>query len=363
MKVFRKKILSFWNLNLIGWSILYFGMLISTLSGLLIYKGKTLNDIDLVGYSLTYVLGILLTIVMRKIYSNILNRKISFRRLGVIVILSTLLFGHIWFASDIVFSSFLHGYEWMIKKFSFYSWKTEIVFYSMVVLSWSTMYFGIKFWIEWENEKKKTEEANALAQSAQLQMLRYQLNPHFLFNSLNSIRALIDEDKSNAKNMITELSEFLRYSLISKNFKDVPLMDEIEAIEHYFAIEKKRYEEKLDVTINVEPLAEDYPVLSFLIHPLTENAVKYGMQTSNLPLKISINAKVIENRLILEVCNSGKWIEPKDHDESMSTGTGLDNVRQRLKNAFPGSHSFKINKNDDNVCIIIEIEKKLNSND
>ena len=309
MQVFRKKILSFWNLNLIGWSILYLGMLISTVSGLLLYKGKTLNDIDYIGYSLTYVIGILLSVLLRKIYGKILNRKISFRKLGLIVIFCTIFFGNLWFFSDVLLSSLLHGYKWLVMKTTIYIWKTEIVFYSMVILSWSTLYFGIKFWLEWENEKKKTKEANALAQSAQLQMLRYQLNPHFLFNSLNSIRALIDEDKSNAKNMITELSEFLRYSLISKNFKDVPLIDEIEAIEHYFAIEKKRYEEKLDVKIEIEPLAEDYPVLSFLIHPLTENAVKYGMQTSKLPLTISIRAKVIENRLNIEVCNSGKWIE------------------------------------------------------
>jgi len=194
-------------------------------------------------------------------------------------------------------------------------------------------------------------------------MLRYQLNPHFLFNSLNSIRALIDEDKRNAKNMITELSEFLRYSLISKNYSDVPLIDEIEAVKHYLSIEKKRFEEKLNIKIKIDPLAEDYPVLSFLIHPIIENAIKYGMQTSSLPLKIYVGAKVRNNRLLIEVRNSGKWIEAQGNNNLPSTGIGLKNVQLRLQNAFPNSHSFKIEKNKNDVCIKIEIEKKLNSHE
>ncbi|MFA8343794.1 MAG: hypothetical protein ACEPO8_12560, partial [Rhodothermaceae bacterium] len=100
-----------------------------------------------------------------------------------------------------------------------------------------------------------------------------------------------------------------------------------------------------------------------LIHPLTENAIKYGMQTSSLPLKISVSAKVRNDRLLIEVCNSGKWIDPQEHNNTNSTGTGLQNVQLRLQNAFPSSHSFEIEKNENNVCIKIEIEKKLNKHE
>ena len=99
-------------------------------------------------------------------------------------------------------------------------------------------------------------------------MLRYQLNPHFLFNALNSLRALVDEDEKNARQMVTELSEFLRYSLISKDLNNVPLKKEIEAIRNYLAIEKKRYEEKLEVVINIDPSTESCYLPSFLIHPV-----------------------------------------------------------------------------------------------
>jgi LytS/YehU family sensor histidine kinase len=89
-------------------------------------------------------------------------------------------------------------------------------------------------------------------------MLRYQINPHFLFNTLNAIRALVEENEKQAREMITELSEFLRYSLISSQYDNVPLSEEIDAIRHYFAIEKRRYENKLEVALEVSPLAEDF---------------------------------------------------------------------------------------------------------
>ena len=109
-----------------------------------------------------------------------------------------------------------------------------------IPFGWSILYFGIKYGNEWILEKERADKANLLAQSAQLQMLRYQLNPHFLFNSLNSIRALINEDQKASKEMVTELAEFLRYSLTSKDFANVPLREEIEAIQHYLSLEKKK---------------------------------------------------------------------------------------------------------------------------
>ena len=126
---------------------------------------------------------------------------------------------------------------------------------------------------------------------------------------------------------------------------------------HYFRIEKKRYEEKLLVEYNVNPLAEEYPVLSFLIHPLVENAVKYGMQTSPMPLRIALNADVRDNTLILEICNSGFWVEPgsEQSEQMQGTGTGLKNIRQRLENPFPDRHRFEVLKRADKVCARIEI--------
>ena len=97
-----------------------------------------------------------------------------------------------------------------------------------------------------------------------------------------------------------------------------------------------------------------------MIHPLIENAIKYGMQTSKLPLKIDVSAKVNGKNLILSVSNTGKWVDSDTDSSNKGTGTGLDNVRQRLENAFPGKHKFSIEKNEGSVIILIEI---LNSED
>jgi two-component system LytT family sensor kinase len=227
----------------------------------------------------------------------------------------------------------------------------------MLLLCWSGLYLGIALRLEWKSQTIRTEKAVALAQQAQLQMLRHQINPHFLFNALNAIRALIEENEAKARDVITDLSEFLRYSLISKSYADVPLRDELTAVRHYFSIQKKRYEDKLEVKIEVGPGAEDYPVLSFLVHPLVENAVKYGMKTSLLPLRISVEAFVADGDLHVRVGNTGRWVDPAkaEQPDLRGTGTGLANIRARLANAYPGRHSLEVVEKDGWVFIELRI--------
>ena len=191
-----------------------------------------------------------------------------------------------------------------------------------------------------------------------MEMLRYQLNPHFLFNSLNSIRALVEEDKKLARDMITELSEFLRYSLLHKDKAFVPLQNELEAVKHYFSIEKKRFEEKLDIQYQISDETNSCQVPSFLLHPLIENAVKYGMKTSKMPLRIRLTAQKTDFGLLLEVCNSGNWIDRSLEGRNKDgTGTGLANVRKRLENAFGSDFRFETTCQKDWVCIKVEIKE------
>jgi LytS/YehU family sensor histidine kinase len=186
-------------------------------------------------------------------------------------------------------------------------------------------------------------------------MLRYQINPHFLFNSQNSIRALISENKVNAKGMITELAEFLRITP-HENYMEVPLNQEIAAIHHYYAIENGAMIQTQH-RLRIDPRANDFPIISFLIHPLVENAIKYGMRTSSMPLKIQVRVDLHSDRLSVSVRNSGHWIEPPPETQPSedSTGTGLQNVRHRLDSAYPDRHTFIIDKKDDSVCICFEI--------
>lgn len=349
-----KKIPLFWFLQIGGWFTLFLIYVI------LYYRDRILNFDAMAGLFITYFSGCIVSLILRRIYKRVNYKNRSIPVFAAIVIFSSVLIGNVWYWFDILLSTSLTPLQQFLDRITLSIYLSSIWVNSYVMVLWSAFYFSIKLWQDWTEQKERTLQANALAHQAQLQMLRYQLNPHFLFNSLNSIRALIEEDKNKAKSMITELAEFLRYSLISKNYSNVPLNNELEAMQHYFEIEKTRYEEKLDVKFDIDPAAEDYPVLSFLIHPLIENAIKYGMQTSQLPLKINVSAKVRGKDLLLSVSNTGKWIESGSDKLNRGTGTGLDNVRQRLENAFPGKHKFIIEKNDASVKIIIEI---LNSED
>jgi len=221
-----------------------------------------------------------------------------------------------------------------------------------VFLGWSALYFGIKAWRDWLNEQDNTRNAVEAAQRAQLQMLRYQLNPHFLFNALNSVRALVDEDTRSAKTMITELSEFLRYSLTSRNKPIVPLKDELDAIRLYLSIEQQRYEDKLEVTFDIDRQTEDVPVPSFLIHPIVEHALRSGMQTSTMPLRLNIQSCLIDGRLKITIMHTGYNIPSNGNGMHES---GMEQVETRLKELFPGRYLFSSSRQNDQARTILEL--------
>jgi two-component system LytT family sensor kinase len=347
---FKNRISTFWILHTAGW------LAYAVLTAVFYYTGKWTDIPQILLFLTTYAVGFLSCIPLRYFFKRIRFHERPLIYSILTALAASFIGANIWLGIDSVISLVIHHpMEPQMTLISVYV--LSILTKGIPLLIWIFLYLWIKIWMEWRRQEERMEKANFLAQDAQLQMLRYQLNPHFLFNSMNSIRALIDEDEAKAREMITELSEFLRYSLDSKDYSNVPLKNEIEAIRHYFAIQKKRYEDKLEVTYDIEPQAGNYLVLSFLIHPLVENAVKYGMRTSPLPLTIHLKAKTIEGNLTIVVCNTGKWVEPAQEEKQrfISTGTGLDNVRRRLENAFPNRHRFEAFEKEGKVHVQLEI--------
>lgn len=346
------KLSLFWVLQISGW------FLYGVIYYLIYYSYKDLDLANTIGFAVTYMVAFLLTIVIRKIYQRVDYQHRSILNVFGIVILTSVVFAILWVYLDRFVSYPIYGIEKFQKaldKITMRNNISQIYWNSFILFTWSALYFLINFWRQWNEQVARTEKAELLAHSAQLQMLRYQLNPHFLFNSLNSIRALILEDQGKARDMVSELAELLRYSLVSKNNGDVPFSEEITAIKHYFAIEEKRFEENLQVSFDIDPLAEEYPVPSFLVHPLVENAVKYGMKTSTMPLEIKITAKVKDNELSIFVRNSGTWLDDdaEGRGRPAGTGTGLKNVRERLSNRFPGKS--KLTTFEEDGCVVIKI--------
>ncbi len=273
--------------------------------------------------------------------------------------LTILIIVPLWYFID-VFTSMLYwessGVTAFFKKINIRMYLQNTFMIYVIYCGWTALYFGIKYWVEWQEEKKRSEEAFHLAQKAQFQMLRYQLNPHFLFNSLNSIKALVEEDKASAKQMITELSEFLRYSLKDKDIAFRPLKDELDALKLYLSIEKKRFEEKIQISYDIPEETFNKQILNFLIHPIIENAIKYGMKTTKLPLEINIRSYMENNFLAIEICNSGRWLEWGEAEGQHGTGTGLENVKKRLENTYLNDFRFEIDKEENSVCVKIAMK-------
>ncbi|NCS82451.1 MAG: hypothetical protein COT22_03960 [Ignavibacteria bacterium CG08_land_8_20_14_0_20_37_9] len=342
---------TFWFLQISGWTLFYFQH-VFVFSGIVDF---TVNS--LLNKTITWAIGFVISIFLRFSLRKIDFLKYSFISLSIIIFVSSFVCSIIWEGASLLTFEFIQSLKIELKDITFWTVVVGVFRNNVVFIGWSGLYFGIKFWMEWVLQKEKTDNALTLAHNAEYEMLRYQLNPHFLFNTLSSLRALTSEENVKAKEIITKISEFLRYTLITSGNNEVPLKNEIEVVKNYLDIEKVRFEEELLVEFDIDPAAEMCLIPIFLIHPLVENAIKHGMQTSPIPLKIFITAKMIDNILYLCVTNTGSWI---NRTEKNSTGKGLENINKRLEIFSPVYHSFEVIKNTDSVQVKLSLKTRTN---
>jgi two-component system, LytTR family, sensor kinase len=346
----KLKQFSFWDYQITAWIIFYLVDLMMMLNVRHVPTNEVIQE------TIEFFAGFLLTSLLRRLYISIRFLETRIPVLVAVIVFCSFCFAFFWYATTLLFVGLLipDQFKYINSLGTGFRYTLSL---SMLILGWSASYFGTKFWLVWTEERERAAQAQLLAQRARLQMLRYQVNPHFLFNALNSIRALTSEDAQNAKTMITELSEFLRYSLMHRNRPEVTVKEEIDAIRHYLSIEKKRFEDKLEIELDIDPATEPCRILSFLIHPLVENAVKHGMQSNQLPLRIRISTAADGEKIRVSVSNTGGWHEKGPAGENNGTGTGMENVRARLENAFSGRYRFDISRDNGNVVVTIEIPR------
>ncbi|MFH0761241.1 MAG: histidine kinase [Bacteroidota bacterium] len=339
----------FWILHLSGW-ILY-AILMGTLSSWHLQFSS--NGFLL--FCLTYFTGLSLTFGLRYFYRKVYDRFRSVLVVLLIIIAASAVITLLWQLVDVLVSlpfittedleTWLNRYRpFKLVKLL----KLNLVYY-LFILIWSVLYFGIRNWFAQMEEKIRAEKALALANKATLQMLRYQINPHFLFNSLNSIQGLMYRDVKKADLMLTELSEFLRFSLKYKTDLYIPLKDEFEILEKYLFIQKIRFDDNLSYEIVLPPELLTCKILCFLTQPLVENAVKHGMKSDPYTgMNIKIKADIEQEQLAITITNSGRWIE-NDEDG----GTGIANVRERLENAYPGHYTLSFTQQEGIVKVTL----------
>ncbi len=212
---------------------------------------------------------------------------------------------------------------------------------TLLLGAWSALYYGINFFLIAERQTLQLLQLKATASSAQLAMLRYQLNPHFLFNTLNSISTLVllkQNDRANA--MLGRLSSFLRYTLVNEPEAQVTIEQEVETLKLYLDIEKMRFEERLRSRFDIDPRVSKARLPSLLLQPLVENAIKYAVTPQEEGAEIAVAARLAGERVQITVSDTGPGLNDTTVRPSYSTGVGLANIRDRLTQAYGPDHRF-----------------------
>ena len=236
---------------------------------------------------------------------------------------------------------FFHGPSqlWPEKEpYSFNMFIVDGITWTGSFFAWAAVLLAISYNAEARDRERRLAQAQAQAHSAQLRALRYQINPHFLFNTLNSISSLIwEKDLPRAEAMLVALSGFLRSSLENDPMEDVTLEQEIALQRLYLDIEQVRYAKRLTVEINIPADLAKAKVPSLILQPLVENAIRYGVGPSKVETHLRIAASTDMRGLVLEVEDNGPGLnEAGPH----GAGIGLDNVRERLSTRFGVDSSF-----------------------
>lgn len=217
---------------------------------------------------------------------------------------------------------------------------------------------GVRFhYARAESRLRESQVQTALAQ-ARLQTLSSRMQPHFLFNALNSIAALVRSDSRAAESMISRLGDLLRAAMNGGDEDMIPVAEELKFAQQYLAIQQIRYADRLSIEISSEPAARNVRVPRFILQPLVENAVKHGIEPLETPGKVSVHASVCSGRLILAVCNDAPPGElPPDSKE----GLGLAHTRARLALLFGDGCRFRIIGNHHTITAVVEIPAETES--
>lgn len=230
----------------------------------------------------------------------------------------------------------------------------RILNWTLLLAVWSLLYFAYGYFIRHRREEIRGLRLEAANREGQMAALRAQMNPHFMFNALNGIRALVDEDPEQAKRAITQLSAILRNAMSTVKRRTVPLGEEVDIVKSYLALEAMRYEERLRVRFALDEGLEREQVPPMLLQTLVENAVKHGVAHDPKGGDIVIGAQRGLDGLVLTVRNSGHY-EP---GRINGTGIGLRNTRRRLELIYGGKASMRISNQDG--MVVTEVELPLN---
>jgi two-component system LytT family sensor kinase len=353
---FANKNQAFWRLQALGWAG---ALLLRAMSS--IANAQPLSVLVLV--LISTITGFSLSLVLSVIYRLLISRRplVTWGITAVILPLAVGLY------------AFIDAWVWGLYRPDSGATFAQLfigLFYLDVTLlgAWSALYYAINFYLQIEEQNDQLIRLENQATTAQLSMLRYQLNPHFLFNTLNSISTLVLLKQTEPANaMLSRLSSFLRYTLINEPTGRVTVAQEVETLKLYLDIERMRFEERLRTIFRIDPLTETALLPSLLLQPLVENAIKYAVASQESGAEITIITQLVGPNLRIIVSDTGPGLQSPatdnrlsgvtfDGGEQVSTGVGLANIRDRLAQSYGGEHRFEtVDPPEGGFAVLIEI--------
>lgn len=321
----------FWTLHAAGWG----AYAVAQFFGALLIEKPFAYQLVI---AIVAVAGFVLSMPMRYVYRPLIGRPLH------TVVLTVLITSYVIALALRIVINF--SYKWLVEP----EWQFKTLFeifggavsMTYLLLCWSALYFGIRYYESLQKQREAALRSAALAQEAQLKMLRYQLNPHFLFNTLNAISTLIlDNQNRTANHAVTRLSEFLRYTLDQDPMNKVTLRQEIEALDLYMNTERLRFGGRLRLEYAVEEAALDALVPSLLLQPLIENAVKYAISPREDGGSIRIESRARGAMLEITVIDDGPGLRD-GYALIEGRGVGLRNTRERLAVLYGERHRFAV---------------------
>lgn len=341
---FVDKVRAFWVLQGLGWAGLFVLRAISNLA-----QGQ---DIAVLAPLLVSMLtGFSLTLLLSLAYRRLMKRGSLTAWAGAIGAM---------FAATVVYA-FIDASMVAIQPSSenaaFSTLMLVPLFLDVVFLGgWSALYFAINYFLRVEQQADQLIALEGQATASTLAMLRYQINPHFLFNTLNSISTLVLLKQTEPANaMLSRLSSFLRYTLANEPSAMVTLTQEVETMKLYLDIEKMRFEERLRVSFDIDEAAADAAMPSLLLQPVIENAIKYAVTPSEDGADVRVAAHLVGERVRIVVSDTGGGLPPDIAMATPSTGVGLANIRDRLTQAYGEEQRFEAKEGEEGFVVTIEL--------
>ncbi|MBX7491764.1 histidine kinase [Qipengyuania sp. 1NDW9] len=353
---FANKNQAFWNLQLAGWGGTALLRAMSAFA-----NGQPLEFFFVI--LIATITGFSISLILSVVYGYLIRQRPLVTWGGTALVLGVAVGAYAFIDSWVL------GLTRSTAETGFVRIFIGIYFFDLTLLgAWSALYYAINFFLQVEQQADRLERLEAQATSAQLAMLRYQLNPHFLFNTLNSISTLVLLKQSEPANaMLTRLSSFLRHTLVTQPGGKVTVAQEVETLKLYLDIERMRFEERLQTEFRVEEAASKAQIPSMLLQPLIENAIKYGVSPQEEGATISLLAQIVGPRLRITVSDTGPGVDVggvaedlpavmATHKRRDSTGVGLANIRDRLAQAYGDDHRFEIRSPESGgFTVLIEI--------